>query len=86
MGSMPAVATCSISGGADPLLYFAMHTQPVQAGVVVTGSHNPAEYNGFKIVIGDRVLDGDDLLALASTHARGRSVGQWFGEARRPGR
>ena len=47
-----------------PLLYFAMHTQPVQAGIVVTGSHNPAEYNGFKIVIGDRVLDGDDLLAL----------------------
>ena len=47
-----------------PLLYFAMHTQPVQAGVVVTGSHNPADYNGFKIVIGDRVLDGDELLAL----------------------
>lgn len=47
-----------------PLLYFAMHTQPVQAGVVVTGSHNPADYNGFKIVIGDRVLDGDELLSL----------------------
>ena len=47
-----------------PLLYFALHTQAVQAGVMVTGSHNPAEYNGFKIVIGDRVLDGEELQAL----------------------
>ncbi|MGB5567975.1 MAG: phosphomannomutase/phosphoglucomutase, partial [Sedimenticolaceae bacterium] len=30
----------------------------------VTGSHNPPGYNGFKIVIGDRILDGDDLLSL----------------------
>ena len=47
-----------------PLLYFAIQTQQVQAGVMVTGSHNPSNYNGFKIVVGDRVLDGDDLLAL----------------------
>jgi phosphomannomutase/phosphoglucomutase len=47
-----------------PLLNFSMHTQPVHGGVVVTGSHNPADYNGFKIMLGDRVLDGDDLQAL----------------------
>ena len=47
-----------------PLLYYALHTQPVQGGVMVTGSHNPANYNGFKIVIGDSVLDGDELKAL----------------------
>lgn len=47
-----------------PLLYFAMHNQSVQAGVIVTGSHNPSEYNGFKIVLGDKVLDGDELQAL----------------------
>jgi phosphomannomutase/phosphoglucomutase len=47
-----------------PLLYYAMHAEPVEAGIVVTGSHNPPDYNGFKIVIGDRVLDGDDLQAL----------------------
>jgi phosphomannomutase/phosphoglucomutase len=47
-----------------PLLYFAIQTQPVQAGVMVTGSHNPPEYNGFKIVVGDRVIDGAELLAL----------------------
>lgn len=47
-----------------PLLYFAMQTQPVQAAVMVTASHNPSNYNGFKIVVGDRVLDGDELLSL----------------------
>lgn len=47
-----------------PLLYFALANQPVQAGVMVTGSHNPPEYNGFKIALGDRVLDGDALLDL----------------------
>jgi phosphomannomutase/phosphoglucomutase len=47
-----------------PLLYFAMHTQAVQAAVMVTASHNPPNYNGFKIVVGDRVLDGDELLSL----------------------
>ncbi|MCB1802474.1 MAG: phosphomannomutase/phosphoglucomutase [Gammaproteobacteria bacterium] len=47
-----------------PLLYFALQTQPLAGGVMVTGSHNPPEYNGFKIVIGDRVLDGEQLQAL----------------------
>ena len=50
--------------GPTPLLYFAMQTQPVQAGVMVTGSHNPPDYNGFKIVVGERVLDGQELQAL----------------------
>ena len=50
--------------GPTPMLYFALHTQPVQAGVMVTGSHNPPQYNGFKIVIGDRVLDGQALKEL----------------------
>ena len=47
-----------------PLLYFALQTHPAQGGVMVTGSHNPPDYNGFKIVIGDRVLDGEQLQAL----------------------
>lgn len=47
-----------------PLVYFAQQTQPVQAGIMVTGSHNPPEYNGFKIVLGDRVVDGQALQDL----------------------
>ena len=53
-----------IGQGPTPLLYFTLHDQPVDAGVMVTGSHNPVNYNGFKIVVGDRVLDGDDLVKL----------------------
>lgn len=50
--------------GPTPLLNFGLQTQPVQGGVMVTGSHNPPDYNGFKIVVGDQVLDGDALQAL----------------------
>lgn len=75
--SSPALADALIEGvtatGCDvldigqaptPLLYFALQTQPLFGGVMVTGSHNPPEYNGFKIVVGDRVLDGEQLQAL----------------------
>jgi phosphomannomutase/phosphoglucomutase len=32
-----------------PLLYFALHHFEVDGGIQITGSHNPPEYNGFKI-------------------------------------
>ncbi|MCL2103242.1 MAG: phosphomannomutase/phosphoglucomutase, partial [Syntrophorhabdaceae bacterium] len=35
-----------------PLLYFAIHHLRVDGGVMITGSHNPPEYNGFKLCIG----------------------------------
>jgi len=57
-------AVLDIGQAPTPLLYFAMHNQAVEAGVMVTGSHNPSDYNGFKIVIGDRVLDGEELQAV----------------------
>ena len=34
-----------------PMLYFAIHHLNMDAGIMVTGSHNPAEYNGFKMVL-----------------------------------
>jgi len=40
------VGTCP-----SPVLYFALYTQPVQAGIMITASHNPGEYNGFKILL-----------------------------------
>jgi len=39
-----------------PVLYFAAHHLGTQSGVMVTGSHNPANYNGFKIVLGGETL------------------------------
>jgi phosphomannomutase/phosphoglucomutase len=47
-----------------PLLYFATNVMNSKSGVMVTGSHNPANYNGFKIVIGGDALSGDDVQKL----------------------
>lgn len=43
-----------------PVLYFATHTLSVRSGVILTGSHNPTNYNGLKMVLGGETLaDGD---------------------------
>src|SRR6266699_3905601 len=47
-----------------PALYFATHVLNVHGGIQVTGSHNPPEFNGFKIVLGGEALFGDDLQSL----------------------
>ena len=46
-----------------PLLYFAAHTL-CESGIQVTGSHNPKDYNGFKMVMGGRAIYGDEIQAL----------------------
>ncbi|MGB0495092.1 MAG: phosphomannomutase/phosphoglucomutase [Kangiellaceae bacterium] len=47
-----------------PLLYFATHYLDSSSGVVLTGSHNPKDYNGLKIVIGGHTLSGEEILSL----------------------
>ncbi|HYS20452.1 MAG TPA: phosphomannomutase/phosphoglucomutase [Gemmatimonadales bacterium] len=47
-----------------PALYFATHTLEVDGGVQVTGSHNPPEFNGFKLVLGDDAIYGDVIQGL----------------------
>ena len=47
-----------------PVLYFATHEFGHGSGVMVTGSHNPPEYNGFKLVMQGHTLAGDDIQAL----------------------
>jgi len=54
-----------------PLLYFATHFLGSSTGVMVTGSHNPPEYNGLKIVIAGETLSGDEIMALRSRVAKG---------------
>lgn len=46
------------------VLYFATYHLGTNSGVVVTGSHNPADYNGFKTMLGGVTLSGDDIKAL----------------------
>ncbi|MCL5408420.1 MAG: phosphomannomutase/phosphoglucomutase [Candidatus Omnitrophica bacterium] len=48
-----------------PVLYFARKTGNFDAAVVVTASHNPPLFNGFKIVIGEKSLYGKQILRLA---------------------
>lgn len=54
----------SIGSVPTPLLYFATHNSDTQSGVMVTGSHNPSDYNGFKIVLDGRALVEDDIQRL----------------------
>lgn len=44
-----------------PLLYFATHVLEATSGVMLTASHNPAEYNGLKVVIGRKTLSKDGI-------------------------
>ncbi len=46
-----------------PMLYFAAHTL-CRSGIQITGSHNPKDYNGFKMVLGGRAIYGDEIQGL----------------------
>ena len=47
-----------------PLLYWALHHEDVVGGIQITGSHNPPEYNGFKMSVGTDSLHGSGIQAL----------------------
>jgi phosphomannomutase/phosphoglucomutase len=49
---------------ATPILYFATHHLNTGSGVMVTGSHNPAEYNGLKMMLAGETLAGDAIQGL----------------------
>ncbi len=46
-----------------PMLYFAAHTL-CKSGIQITGSHNPKDYNGFKMVLAGKAIYGEEILAL----------------------
>jgi phosphomannomutase/phosphoglucomutase len=54
-----------------PLLYFATRYQGDSSGVMVTGSHNPPEYNGMKVVIDGEALAGERIASLRERIERG---------------
>ena len=47
-----------------PLQYFSLHTMELDGGVMITGSHNPPEYNGFKISVGKETIHGAEIQEL----------------------
>ena len=77
--SGPALSAALIAGLVDaglqvidlgmvttPMLYFAASTL-CRSGIQVTGSHNPADYNGFKMVLAGRAIYGEEILDLRRT-------------------
>ncbi|HWJ94688.1 MAG TPA: phosphomannomutase/phosphoglucomutase [Telluria sp.] len=55
---------------ATPMLYFATHMLDTRSGIMVTGSHNPPNYNGFKMVLAGEAIHGETIQALYHDIAR----------------
>ncbi len=75
--SSPALAAALVDGlrstgarviriglGPSPMLYFATHHLKADAGMMITGSHNPADYNGIKMVKGGKPFFADQIQTL----------------------
>ena len=60
-----------IGQAATPMVYFAAHHLQTGSGVAVTGSHNPPEYNGLKIVVCGETLSGEQIQALRTRIEKG---------------
>ncbi|MBI5143391.1 MAG: phosphomannomutase/phosphoglucomutase [Nitrospirae bacterium] len=58
------VSVLDIGLSTTPLLYFAVFTERVDGGVMITGSHNPPDMNGFKMLVGKDTIHGDDIQHL----------------------
>ena len=65
--------------GPTPMLYYAASTEDVDGGIQITGSHNPPDYNGFKMVFQGRPFFGADIQRIGEMAA----AGDW--EAVNPG-
>ena len=63
-----------------PALYFATHTLDVDGGIQVTGSHNPPEFNGFKLVLGPEPIYGAEIQGLRRLIEEGRTPARTGGQ------
>lgn len=55
-----------------PLLYFSLFSLPVDGGVMITGSHNPKDQNGFKVCVGKTTIYGDEIQRVKEIWKSGR--------------
>jgi phosphomannomutase len=82
--SSPSLETALVAGLTDcglevrriglastPMLYFAVHTLSCDGGIAISGSHNPPEYNGFKMMLGTASFFGEDIRRLGRIAASG---------------
>ena len=60
-----------IGCGPTPMLYFATHHLATDGGLIITGSHNPPDYNGIKMVLLGKPFFGEDIRTIGSLAASG---------------
>ena len=65
-----------------PLVYWALHNLRVVGGIQITGSHNPPEYNGFKLCAGTQSLHGEEIQELYEIWQRGPTKSATRGSVR----
>ena len=67
------VDVVQVGMGPSPMLYFATFHLDVDGGIQVTGSHNPADYNGFKLLLNGRSVFGSEIQEIG----RRSAAGEW---------
>lgn len=60
----------NIGLAATPMLYFAVYHLDADGGIMITGSHNPPDYNGFKMMMGKKSFFGADIQTLGAMAAK----------------
>jgi phosphomannomutase len=72
-----------VGRGPTPMLYYAATKLDTDGAVMVTGSHNPADYNGFKMMLGRKPFYGEQIRELGALAAAGDVVEEAEGSERR---
>ncbi len=93
--SSPALETALVAGlrasgmdvlrigrGPTPMLYYVATTHETGGAIMITGSHNPANYNGFKMMLGKKPFFGTHIRDLGIMAAAGDTVAETTGSAR----
>ncbi|HHV77564.1 MAG TPA: phosphomannomutase/phosphoglucomutase [Syntrophothermus lipocalidus] len=57
-----------------PMFYFAARYLGIKAGLMITASHNPGDYNGFKVLLGETTIYGEEIQELRRMVERGESI------------
>jgi len=71
-----------VGRGPTPMLYYAATTMHADGAVMLTGSHNPPDYNGFKMMLGKKPFFGQQIKDLGAQAARGDVVDEAQGSER----
>src|SRR5262249_3023102 len=78
------VDVINIGVAATPMLYFAVYHVDADGGIQITGSHNPPDYNGFKMMMGKKSFFGEDIQKLGAMAAKAEwENGEGKGEGRK---